>query len=208
MFEETIHDVKERLLASPSKSLRRLSQETNLPYSKRQRAAKKAKLRAYRVSCVQDGHTMDHEKSVQFCLWIKDFLTQNPGILDVTFFTDEARFHLSGYVNSQNTRIWATENPHTVHEEPLHSQKVGVWCGVSRRRIIGSILFEQRVTTEVYLQIFNEFANQLTDNELTTGYYQQDGATCHTSNASMREIESFLKTELSQKTFGHPDLPI
>ena len=50
--------------------------------------------------------------------------------------------------------------------------------------------------------------NQLTDDELTTWYYQQDGATCHTSNASMREIESFFKTELSQKTFGDPDLPI
>ena len=46
------------------------------------------------------------------------------------------------------------------------------------------------------------------DDELTTGYYQQDGATCHNSNASMREIESFFKTELSQETFGHPDLPI
>jgi len=44
----------------------------------------------------------------------------------------------------------------------------------------------------VYLQIFNEFVNQLKDDELTTGYYQQDGATCHTSNASMREIESFF----------------
>ena len=52
------------------------------------------------------------------------------------------------------------------------------------------------------------YVNQLTDDELTTRYYQQDGATCHTSNASMREIESFFKTELSQKTFGHPDLPI
>ena len=53
------------------------------------------------------------------------------------------------------------------------------------------------------------YVNQLTDDELTTGYYQQDGAKCHTSNASMREIESFFfKTELSQKTFGHPDLPI
>ena len=52
------------------------------------------------------------------------------------------------------------------------------------------------------------YVNQLTDDELTTGYYQQDGATCHTSNASMREIESFFKTELSQKIFGHPDLPI
>jgi hypothetical protein len=36
-----------------------------------------------------------------------------------------------------------------------------------------------RGPTEVYLQIFNEFVNQLTDDDLTTGYYQQDGATCH-----------------------------
>ena len=95
-----------------------------------------------------------------------------------------------------------------MHEEPLHSQKFGVWCGVSRRRVIGPIFFKQTVTTEVYLQIFNEFVKQLTDDELTTGYYQQDGATCHTSNASMQGIESFLQTELSQKTFGHTDLPI
>ena len=52
------------------------------------------------------------------------------------------------------------------------------------------------------------YVSQLTDDELSTGYYQQDGATCHTSNVNMREIESFFKTELTQKTFGHPDLPI
>ena len=33
------------------------------------------------------------------------------------------------------------------------------------------------------------------DDELTTGYYQQDGATCHTSNASMREIERFFSRQ-------------
>jgi hypothetical protein len=47
----------------------------------------------------------------------------------------------------------------------------------------------------IFRQIFNEFVNQLTDDEPTTGYYQQDDITCHTSNASMREIESFLKEE-------------
>jgi len=92
MSEETIHDVKERLLASPSKSLRRLSQETNLPYSTCQRAAKKAKLRAYLVSCVQELLPMDHEKLVRFCLWIKHFLTQNPGILYVTFLQSKHGF--------------------------------------------------------------------------------------------------------------------
>jgi hypothetical protein len=53
------------------------------------------------------------------------------------------------------------------------------------------------------------YVNQLTDDELTSGYYQQDGAICHTSNASMREIESFFQDRIiSKKTFGHPDLPI
>ena len=29
------------------------------------------------------------------------------------------------------------------------------------------------------------------EDELQNGYFQQDGATCHTSNESMAEIESF-----------------
>ena len=52
------------------------------------------------------------------------------------------------------------------------------------------------------------YVNQLTDDELTTGYYQRDGATCHTSNASMREIERFFfKTELSKKNLWPPRSP-
>ena len=43
------------------------------------------------------------------------------------------------------------------------------------------------------------YVNQLTDYELTTGYYQQDGARCHTSNASMREIERFLQDRIISK---------
>ena len=78
MSEETIHDVKERLLASPSKSLRRLSQETNLPYSTCQRAAKKAKVRAYCVSCVQELHPMDHENVFGFVYGSKIFLLRIP----------------------------------------------------------------------------------------------------------------------------------
>jgi hypothetical protein len=67
-----------------------------------------------------------------------------------------------------------------------------VWCTLSRRRNIGPIPFDQIVTMEVYLNIISEFVNQLTGDELTEGYFQQDGAKCHTSNASMREIESYL----------------
>jgi len=43
---------------------------------------------------------------------------------------DEANFHLCGNVNSQNCRYWATENPRDIHQTPLHSEKVMVWCGI------------------------------------------------------------------------------
>ena len=40
-----------------------------------------------------------------------------------------------------------------------------------------------------------KYVNQLRNDELTTRYYQEDGATCHTSNASLREIESFFSRQ-------------
>jgi hypothetical protein len=57
-----------------------------------------------------------------------------------------------------------------------------VLCALSRRRNVGPTLFHQIVTTEVYLNIFSDSVNQLTDDDLRDGYFQQDGATCHTSN--------------------------
>ena len=47
-------------------------------------------------------------------------------VLDVTFFTNEAWFYLSGYVNLQNSRLWSSDNPYSLHETPLNDKKVGV----------------------------------------------------------------------------------
>jgi hypothetical protein len=54
MSEDTVHDVANRLLASPRKFLRVLSQEIGLSRSTCQRAAKKAGLHAYRFTVVQE----------------------------------------------------------------------------------------------------------------------------------------------------------
>jgi penicillin-binding protein-related factor A (putative recombinase) len=73
------------------------------------------------------------------------------------FFTDEAWFHLSSYVNSQNYRTWRTENPHNFTETPLHPQKIGVWCAISRRRIIGFLFFEISINAEAYQKLIQQF---------------------------------------------------
>jgi len=40
------------------------------------------------------------------------------------------------------TCYWATENPCDIHQKPLHSEKVIVWCGVASFGVIGSYFFE------------------------------------------------------------------
>jgi len=70
---------------------------------------------------------------------------------------------------------------------------------MSRRRKIGPIFFDANITTAAYMEIFNTFVNQLADKELSSGYFQQDGATSHTSHASMAEIQSFLGDRVISK---------
>ena len=66
---------------------------------------------------------------------------------DVSFlrkivFSDEAHFQLSGYVNTQNCRIWKENNPRVIIQSPIHPRKVTVWCGLWFGGIIGPFFFE------------------------------------------------------------------
>ena len=55
--------------------------------------------------------------------------------------------------------------------------------------------------------VHNEFVDQLDDDELRNGYFQQDGGTCHTSNESMTEIESFFDDRIISKALWPPRSP-
>jgi len=55
--------------------------------------------------------------------------------------------------------------------------------------------------------IFNTFVNQLDDEELSIGYFQQDGATSHTSHTCMAEIQSFFGDRVILKGLWPPRSP-
>jgi hypothetical protein len=91
----------------------------------------------------------------------------NNDILDKCFFLDEAWFHLSGYLNKQNVRIWSAA--HEFVETPLHPQKIGVWLAVSR-----PIFFNQTVPAAKYCNdLLERFLNELYDYELTEGLFSK-----------------------------------
>ena len=82
--------------------------------------------------------------------------------LDHFWMSDEAHFHLNGYVNSQNCCVWATENPKVCVQSALYSQKTTVWCAISRSGIIGPFFFHETINQQNYREmIVNQFIPEL-----------------------------------------------
>lgn len=107
--------------------------------------------------------------------------------------SDEAHFYLIGDINNQNCRYWPTENPCEIHEKPLHSPKVSVWCAVSSSRIIGPYFFEENnamvtVTSERYSQILQTFLLPQIGEEIDEYWFQQDSSTSHTARICMQVL--------------------
>ena len=194
---DNIEDVGNRMLQSPSKSIRRLSQQTGISRTTCQVILKKdLKLTPYKISVVHQLKPADAPARIAYCNWFQNEVES--GLLDpgLYFITDEAWFHLSGYVNSQNNRYWSSDNPHEFQEQPLHDQKIGVWCAISSRRIVGPIFFEQTVNSNRYIvNILNPFLEQLTDEEKSFGYFQQDGATAHTARVTIERVHAVFGAE-------------
>jgi hypothetical protein len=155
---------------------------------------KKLKLHPYRVSVVHQLKERGHQSRVDYCTWCQNFLVEEgEEILDVTFFTDEAWFHLSEYVNSQNIRLWSSENPHEFKEMALHDQQVGVWCAISRMLIIGPIFFNHTIKAESYrTDILEPFLGHLTEREIEEACLEQDGANAHTASSSLQFLEDIF----------------
>lgn len=107
-------------------------------------------------------------------------------------------------MNSQNTRLWASENPYNMHETSLHGVKIGVRFGLSWHRIIESNHLQNNSEHWSLHWILNEFVNQLDDEELCSGYFQHDRATCRTFHISMKEIESLFENQAISKGFWPP----
>lgn len=153
----------------------------------------------YRVTVTQQLFNIDYERRVQYCQWFNETLN-NDDVLNVTFMSDEAWFHLSGYVHSQNYRTWATENPHHFVETSLHPEKIGVWIAMSRQRVVGPIFFNDTINAERYrTQILQPFINQLHDDELQRGYFQQDGAPPHVARATLEFLDEYFGERLISK---------
>jgi hypothetical protein len=96
----------------------------------------------HKIQITHALHERDYVNRVNFFQTFLQLINQKQELVNNLLMSDEAHFHLSGFVNKQNFRYWSSTNPIELHERPLHSSKVTVWCAISSFGIIGPYFFE------------------------------------------------------------------
>jgi len=150
----------------------------------------------YRIAIVQELTDRDMANSWISSEQLLEILTDD-GVFNTVLMTDEVHFHLSGYVNKQNYRYWAPENPQELHQHPLHGEKLTVWCGIASFGVFGPYFFEDNegaavtVTSERYVAMLRNFCEpelRRRGIDLSSVWFQQPGAAAHTARASMNVL--------------------
>lgn len=141
----------------------------------------------------QELKPTDHNQRRTFVNWI---LEQQQGLSKKIIFSDEAHFDLNGYVNKQNCRIWGEENPRIIQEQQFYPQRVTVWCSFWAEGVIGPYFFEGEdgkaltVNGNRYREMVTNFLwSRLERMDLQDIWFQQDGATAHTSRKTITLLQ-------------------
>jgi DDE superfamily endonuclease/Helix-turn-helix domain (DUF4817) len=152
-------------------------------------------LKPFKVHFTQELHEEDFQDRVEMCKTLVPML-ENVDIQENIFFSDEATFYLKGLVNKHNVRYWSESNPHVTFETARKSEKVNVWCALSKNKIIGPYFFEdETVNGQNYLSMLQEYFmfEVRKMHKVRSLVFQQDGAPAHFSTDVRRYLDAHFR---------------
>ncbi|PSN51234.1 hypothetical protein C0J52_10549 [Blattella germanica] len=169
--------VRQAFIRSPRKSASRHPSELRMSDRSVRRLLKTLHFHPYKLSLVQDLNVIDKQSRLAFARSFLELKEQNPDICDC-------------------------ENPREVHQRPLHSPKVTVWCAISVNGIIGPYFFQNdegltvTVTAARYTHMLQTFLQPELARFHHPVWFQQDGATSHTARISMETLRRMFPGRL------------
>jgi hypothetical protein len=161
---ENVDKVRMAIVQIPRRSLRRHSAAIGLSDRSVWRILHKdLNFQPYKTAIVQELNDRDMANRTISSEQLLEMLNDD-GLINSLLMTDEARFRF--YVNKQNYRYWAPENPQQIHQRPFHSERLTVWCGITYFGVLGPYLFEYNegaavtATSELYVVCYATSVNQ------------------------------------------------
>lgn len=199
--DNNIQRVLESVRDNPETSTRRRSTQLGLSRRSVQRILATLALFPYKIQIVQKIRPTDYQKRLDFAMSLQQKVEEDPDFIHKLIMSDEAHFTLNGFVNKQNSRIWAKENPRSIHQRELHALKCTVWCGVSSEKIYGPYFFENEVGATItvngaqYRALLENFLRPAVQNRPEL-WFQQDGATPHTASDTMDLVRDIFGDQI------------
>ena len=165
--------------------------------------SKTLKWRPFKFMHVQKLLPTHHAQRKAFCQWI---LSQPEDFPDRVLWSDEKWWVLHQGSNRQNDRYWAAHNPHEFIENKVQGDvKAMSWVGVMDSQVVSVHWFVDgdgdnvSVNQERYLKMLREdvYPKVIQKFGSTANYwFQQDGATCHTTKNVLKWLEQKFQTRI------------
>ena len=198
---DNIERVEEFYSEHPTISTRRAAQALDISRTSLMRIIRtKLKLFPYKIQVFQQLTQYDMDRRLEFASTLIDKILDKSIRSRRIWFSDEAHFRLTGYVNKQNYRFWAKENPRIFETTTMKPQRITVWCAISERGIFGPVFIDQNVNGRLYKQLlrskFIPFAQGI--NAVEGYWFMQDGALPHRTN----EVLDFLDEHFPNRVLG------
>ena len=156
---ENVQTVRASIEQSPRRSARKHAAALGISdRSVRRMLHQELGMHPYKMMLAQELSERDWETRQTLCQEVQQHVPRAAVVL----FSDGAHFNLCGTVNKQNVRYWVVDNPRGLHERPLHSPRVTVWCAIAEFGMWGLYFFEEEgvtvtVTSDRYCDMLRNF---------------------------------------------------
>lgn len=197
----TVNSVRNAFSEDGSKSLRVVARDLDMSYSSVRKVLKTELMwRPWKPHYQQALYPDDLDRREEFSTHMLDWAEEWPELFDNILWSDEAIFHVGGFVNRHNSHYWAEQNPRITKEKALHNPKITVWCGLTSSTIVGPFFFQETVNGERYLQLLQENVYPAISNwdNFSHLHFMHDGAPPHFA----RGVRDWLDANFPMKWIG------
>lgn len=199
--EENIARVRDVFTRSPKKSVRCASRETGLSsYAVHRILRKHISFKPWKPQYVHELFLDDCDRRMAFSEEFIQWYNEWPQLFDNILWSDEAVFHVGGFVNKHNCHYWAQHNPKMSVEKLQKRPKLTVWCGFTSSNVVGPFILRETMNGVRYLNMLREQVWPVISRweNAQSIIFMQDGAPPHYH----QDVRSWLNRRFRNKWLG------